>query len=115
MHGSIAQMIAMARRGSGLSQVGLAERSATSQATLSAYESGRKVPNAATLARILAAAGYRLELAEAERPVVTPTRAEHERVSRSLRDVLALAAALPTSHRREPRFPRLPTGGGSVG
>ncbi len=92
----------------GLTQTQLAARSATSQATLSAYERGHKVPAASTLARILAAAGYRLTTSPARRAVVTPGLAEHERVAATLVDVIALAAALPTAHRPEIGYPRLP-------
>jgi len=90
--------------------VELAERSATSQAALSAYERGRKIPNAATLERILAAAGFRLRL-QAASPVVTRNERDHRRAARALRDVLALAEALPSTPSPELRFPRLPMGG----
>lgn len=102
------RLIRRAREDASLTQAQLAERSATSQATLSAYESGRKSPTAATLARILAAAGYRLTATPASRAVVTPGRAAHERTARTLSEVLDLAAALPTAHRDELGFPRLP-------
>jgi len=49
-----------ARLKAGLTQTALAARAATSQATLSAYESGRKEPSVETLARLLAATGSRL-------------------------------------------------------
>jgi transcriptional regulator with XRE-family HTH domain len=104
---STSQMIRDARLSAGLTQAQLAERSATSQATLSAYERGHKVPVASTLARILAAAGYRLTASPARRAVVTPGLAEHERVAGTLVDVIALAGALPTAHRPEIAYPRL--------
>lgn len=103
-----ARLIRRARRDAGLTQAALAARAGTSQATLSDYERGRKVPSAETLARIVAAAGRRLELATAERPVRTPARVDHERAARALSDVLALAAALPSTHRRTLGYPRLP-------
>ncbi len=102
-------MIREARLRAGMTQAALAERSATSQPTLSAYEHGSKVPSATTLARVLAAAGTRLSTAPATRPVRTPGAAGLERAGRGLADVIELAAALPTRHRRTLDFPRLPT------
>ena len=58
----VARLILKARRGSGLSQRDLAERAGTSQATLSAYERGRKSPSLTVAERIVEAAGYRLDL-----------------------------------------------------
>jgi transcriptional regulator with XRE-family HTH domain len=100
-----------ARRRAGLSQATLARRTRTSQSTLSAYENGRKQPSVSTLERLLTATGARLHVLTGQRPVVTPTDAELARVARSLSDVLDLAAALPTRHQPELRFPRLPAGG----
>ena len=88
-----------ARLRAGLTQHALARRSGTSQATLSAYENGRKQPSLATLTRILAAAGAELTV----RP--GPFAAN----GRTLEQVIELAAALPTRHQRTLRFPRLPT------
>ena len=51
-----------ARRESGLSQAELARRAGTSQATISAYESGSKEPALSTLERLLAATGHRLDV-----------------------------------------------------
>jgi transcriptional regulator with XRE-family HTH domain len=90
---------------SGLTQSQLATRVRTSQATISAYESGRKQPSVATLSRLLVAMGRRL--AVEENPVREPSRAEHARVARGLLDVLALAEELPTRHEPELRYPRL--------
>lgn len=53
-------LIRMARRQAGLTQEALAQRAATSQAALSAYERGRRSPSVETLVRILAAAGFEL-------------------------------------------------------
>lgn len=88
-----------ARMRAGLTQADLARRSGTSQATLSAYETGRKEPSLATLTRILGAAGAQLR-------VEPGPFASNGRV---LAQVLELAAALPTRHDPELRFPRLPT------
>ena len=59
-------LIHMARRQAGLTQQELAGRAATSQAAISAYESGRRSPSVDTLARILAAAGFELRMRLAE-------------------------------------------------
>ena len=99
--------IRTARLEAGLTQAELAERSATSQATLSAYEQGRKMPSARTLGRILAASGHRLRIENGSRPVRTPSAAAHARVARSLHDVLELAAALPSRPSTALRYPRL--------
>jgi transcriptional regulator with XRE-family HTH domain len=55
-------LIKQARYRSGLSQRELARRAGTSQATLSAYESGRKSPSLDTLARIVRASGQDLRI-----------------------------------------------------
>jgi transcriptional regulator with XRE-family HTH domain len=71
-------LIRIARRRSGLTQEELARRAATSQAAISAYESGRRSPSVATLTRILAAAGFdlRMRLAEPDTHDVTRRIAE---------------------------------------
>ncbi len=96
-----------ARRRIGLSQAALAARTGTSQATISAYESGRKTPSVDTLARLLAATGLELEVC-AGRSGFEPSDAEHERAGRTLAEVIGLAEALPTRHEAELSFPRLP-------
>ncbi len=88
-----------ARRRAGLTQAELARRSGTSQATLSAYENGRKEPSVSTLTRILGAAGAQLTVEPG------PFAAN----GRVLEQVIELAALLPTRHERTLRFPRLPT------
>jgi transcriptional regulator with XRE-family HTH domain len=97
-----------ARRRAGLTQVALARRAGTSQATISAYESGAKEPSLSTLERLLAATGHRLELHDA-RPSRLPSRREVERRGRILADVLGLAEALPGRRRGRLDYPRLPT------
>lgn len=57
------ELLLGARVAAGLSQDELASRAGTSRPTLSAYEHGRKSPTLATTARILAAAGFDLEVA----------------------------------------------------
>lgn len=96
-----------ARLAAGLSQAELAARSGTSQTTLCAYERGRKSPSAATLERILAAAGRRLAT-EPRSPVRSPGAAALERSGRTLEQVIALAEKLPANHHRSQIFPGLP-------
>lgn len=96
-----------ARERAGLTQTEMARRTGTSQATLSAYESGRKQPSVATLDRLLAAAGARLTVQAGAPAVVTPSPVQHARAARTLLDVLALAEALPTRHQPRLRYPRL--------
>ncbi len=55
-------LIKIARRTATLSQRELANRARTSQATLSAYESGKKSPTLDTLTRIVRAAGFDLRI-----------------------------------------------------
>jgi hypothetical protein len=55
-------LIRIARREAGLTQEALARRAATSQAAISAYESGARSPSVDTLCRILDAAGYELRM-----------------------------------------------------
>lgn len=57
-----ADLLRMARRVAGLSQMELARRSGTSRPTLSAYEHGRKSPTLDTLERMIGAAGFELDL-----------------------------------------------------
>jgi transcriptional regulator with XRE-family HTH domain len=52
----------MARRQSGLTQAALAARAGTSQAAISAYESGRRSPSVDTLCRVLDAAGFEVRM-----------------------------------------------------
>lgn len=54
------EILVLARRKAGVSQLELARRARTSRPTLSAYEHGRKAPTADTLERLLAAAGFRI-------------------------------------------------------
>ena len=55
-------LIRIARRQAGLTQAVLASRAGTSQAAMSAYESGRRSPSVDTLCRILAAAGFEVRM-----------------------------------------------------
>lgn len=97
-----------------MTQAELARRIGTSQATLSAYENGRKQPSVETLSRVLAASGARLAVESGRQPVLVPSRSQIARVARSLSDVLALAEALPTRHEPELRFPKLQSHAGAM-
>jgi transcriptional regulator with XRE-family HTH domain len=55
-------LVELARIRASLSQTELARLARTSQAAISAYESGAKVPSLETLERILAAAGFELRM-----------------------------------------------------
>ena len=101
----VPETLRRAREDAGLSQSQLAARARTSQATVSAYESGRKQPSVDTLSRLLAATGRRLT-AEQALPR-EPTAQEHARTARTLVDVLGLAGALPRRRRGALRYPRL--------
>lgn len=94
-----------ARRRAGLSQAALADRTGTSQATISAYESGRKQPSVDTLSRLLSATGLRLAVERG--PAHMPSRVEQEHRGRTLAQVIALAEALPGRRRGDLRYPRL--------
>ena len=71
-------LIRIARRQAGLTQQALAKRAGTSQAAVSAYESGRRSPSVDTLCRLLAAAGFevRMRLAPPDTHVPSLTAAE---------------------------------------
>jgi transcriptional regulator with XRE-family HTH domain len=102
-----AKVLREARRRAGLTQAELAERSGTSQATISAYESGAKHPSVETLSRLLAETGSRLVVEEGSPAVATRSSRDHARAARTLLDVLELAAQLPVRHEPRLRFPRL--------
>lgn len=84
-------IVRLARRRAALSLRQLARRAATSHSTLSAYESGEKVPTVATLARIVRAAGFALDLE------LAPLAGGPDAVARGreLVAVLELAAQFP--------------------
>ena len=77
----------------------LATRAQTSHSTLSAYESGQKVPSVDTLERILRAAGFALDL------TLVPRGADR---GRELEKVLALAEQFPARHAPTLDYPRFP-------
>ncbi len=83
------------RQQAGLTLRSLAERSSTSHATISAYESGRKVPTVETLDRIVRAAGFEIDVSLA--PRVRSTLVGENRGD-ELAAVLDLAEAFPVRH-----------------
>jgi transcriptional regulator with XRE-family HTH domain len=101
----VPETLRRAREDAGLSQSELAARARTSQATISAYESGHKRPSVETLSRLLAAMGRRLT-SEPRLPR-EPSPQEHARTARVLVDVLILAEALPRGRRGDLRYTRL--------
>lgn len=92
-----------ARVRAGLTQVQLAARAGTSQATLSAYENGTKQPSLATFDRLLRSAGARLAVDTEPAKRIEPS----PRAGARLAQVLELAAALPVRHEQGLRYPRL--------
>jgi transcriptional regulator with XRE-family HTH domain len=92
-------LLCQARQKAGLTQAELARRARVSRSVLSVYESGRREPGSEALARILAAAGFRLGLHPAVREL------DDERAGRILEQVLDLAEALPGRRRGALRYP----------
>lgn len=87
----VAPLVKDARRRAGLTQRALAERAGTSQAAVARYESGRTVPDVATLDRLLRACGYELR---AEPAAAAAASGADPRVDRSaIRRLLALPVA----------------------
>jgi transcriptional regulator with XRE-family HTH domain len=97
----MASLVAEIHERSGLSQAELARRAGIPRSVLNVYIHGHREPGADALARIAAAAGFRLELAERRAPV------DPERAGRILTQVLELAEALPFRPRAELQFPPL--------
>jgi transcriptional regulator with XRE-family HTH domain len=100
-------MLQAARKRADLTQGELARRAGTSQATVSAYESGSKQPSVATFSRLLAATGSRLTVEPLRRPLAEPSAAELARAGDTLAEVITLAEALPVRHRKKLRYPRI--------
>ena len=91
-----ATIVRVARARAGLSLRELARRADTSHPALVAYEAGRTQPSVVTLARVVEAAGFDLDLE------LRPRREHLRSVDRGeeLEAVLALAEAFPARHRR---------------
>jgi uncharacterized protein len=103
-----AELLREARERAGLTQSALAARAGTSQATLSAYESGARQPNLDTFLRLIAATDSTLIVRPGpKRHVAIPTRSETRRVARTLPEVIGLAEALPHRHHRRLAYPAL--------
>ncbi|MBM3671930.1 MAG: helix-turn-helix transcriptional regulator [Actinobacteria bacterium] len=100
-----AALIRTARQRSGLSLRRLARAAGTSHATVVAYEAGRKEPSLVTLARVVRAAGFTLEID------LLPAVDDAEARGRELLEVLELAEQFPARHEptlRAPKFQRAP-------
>lgn len=98
-----AQTLRVARKRSGMSLRALGQHAGTSHATLSAYESGVKVPRVDTLDRLLRAAGFSSEVDLGGRADSGP---EHRVAKgRELADVLELAEQFPARHAPELPYP----------
>jgi uncharacterized protein len=69
-----AEVVRRARTAAGLTQAELAARAGVTQSVISAYESGRREPAVPTLARLVEAAGMRLDLGVTDGPTSTPPR-----------------------------------------
>ncbi len=95
-----------ARISAGLSLRELANRAATSHATLSAYEQGRKAPSVPTFLRILEACGNAVDI------VLQHRVREADGIPRGeeLEAVLRLAAQFPVRATRRLELPVFPNG-----
>lgn len=88
------QLLRRARDRAGLTQAELAARAGTTQSVISAYESDSRQPGLTTLARLVEAAGYDLELRVVERRRLrTLSGPVGRRVRRSRKRLLRIAAA----------------------
>lgn len=97
-----AALVHSARRRAGLSQETLARRAGTRQSAVSAYESGRRAPSIATLERLLAAAGFAIEvgLVEVSPPASLPDTSLTRRLALHRAEILAVTAAYGGTHVR---------------
>jgi transcriptional regulator with XRE-family HTH domain len=93
---TVASLIEEALSRSGLTSSELARGAGIRPAILAGYISRTRQPRAATLVRILAAAGFRADL----QPLI-----DHERNARILHDVLELAERLPFRPTKTLRYP----------
>lgn len=98
-----AELIRSARRRAGLTLRELAAAADTSHSAISAYESGAKVPNVATLNRIVAGAGLELDVQLVERAV--GPRADDGDRGAELEAVLELAEQFPARHDPNLNYP----------
>lgn len=98
---SVSALIVEARHRGGLTQGELAQRSGTSQATLSRYESGDAVPTISTLERIIAATGATLTLAAVPASRVADVRSA--RMSKLRQNKKQILAILKKHNARNPQ------------
>jgi len=104
---SPAVTLSTVRRNAGLTQAALAALVGTSQATVSAYESGSKEPSLRTFSRLLSAMGARLSVEPSGARLRQPSHADLARSGEILAQVIALAEELPGRREGALRFPRL--------
>lgn len=97
----IPYLIRQARKDAGLTLRQLSKRAGTSHSTISAYESGTKVPGADVLLRLLNAAGMDLAAVTAPRLATEDLAARGE----ELRAVLELAEYFPARHHQTLSYP----------
>lgn len=99
MSATAGDLLREARQRAGWSQVEFARRAGVARSVVCVYESGRRQPSAAALARLLGAAGFRLRLEPAPRAV------DFHRAGRILEQVIDLAEAFPFRARGPLRYP----------
>jgi predicted nucleotidyltransferase/DNA-binding XRE family transcriptional regulator len=94
MEDDAAAVLREARRRAGLSQTELARRAAVAQPVISAYETGRREPGLAMLAKLVEASGHRLQLdlvAQPGCPRGLPDTPMGRRLRRHRRAIIAAA------------------------
>jgi len=94
-------LLTRVRRDCGYSQAELARRSGIPRTAINAYERGHRTPTSTTLARLVEACGYALDVNP--RPTV-----DVRKNARTLEQVLDLAELLPRRRRGKLTFPPLP-------
>ena len=101
-----ADTLRKARINAGLSLRELANRAATSHATLSAYEQGRKVPSVSTFLRIVESCGNAVDIVLQQRVREADGIPRGEELER----VLKLASEFPVRATRRLELPVFPNG-----
>lgn len=86
------ELLAQCRAEAGLTQAALAHRAGTSQATISAYESGVKSPSVSTLERLLAATGHSVEPRVVKRVAADLSGPTGQRLRANMREVRRVLA-----------------------
>jgi uncharacterized protein len=95
-----ARVLRDARRAAGLTQAELARRAGVTQSVISAYESGRREPALATLARLVEATGASLRMTVEPRVAPLPGTARGQAVQRHRRHLREAAARHGASNLR---------------